>query len=51
MPNIDPLLDNIAQTIKSDTKEQTLSLPLIYDMRIHKSRWIRKQENNVILLS
>ena len=26
MPNIDLLLDNISQTIKSDTKEQTLFL-------------------------
>ena len=45
MPNIDLFFDNIAQTIKSDTKEQTCSLLLIYD-RI--TRWFRKQENNVI---
>ena len=51
MPNIDLLLDNIAQTIKSDNKNKRCSLPLINGMCIHKSFWIRKQENNVISVS
>ena len=44
MPNIEFLLDNIAQIIKVDEKQKTLFTTLDFVLHIHKSRWIKKQD-------
>ena len=50
MPNIELLLDNIAQVVKSDKSRKTYFQHSTFVTHIHKSRWIKRPKNNATLV-
>ena len=48
MPNFDLLLDNIAQVVKSNNNQQTLSSTLDLRYAYSQTRWTNQLENNVV---
>ena len=47
MPNIDLLLENLAQVVKSGNQNKQ-TLFSILDFKTRKSLWMKQRENNVI---